>query len=431
MGYLTANGLARGATIHRWALTNGRVLDGDPRGYAGPGGVVVEGGRILEAGPRVNADAVADLPIVDLNGRTVMPGLIDCHVHLAFSAGATPVQTLVEELRQPTQLALRVAANATTILARGVTTVRDLGGPNRPLFDLRDLTGSHQLIGPRVLAAGMMITKPTGHCHFMGRWARGPVEIERAVRRQLEVGADVIKIVVTGGVHTIGTSPLDVQYDRRTIRAAVAAAHAGGVRITCHATNALGIDRALAAGVDSIQHGGEITGRTASAMAEGGVSLTPTLSTRHAIELFGGDPAVPPYITAKMAATKAQRLAGLRRALAAGVAIAAGTDSGTTHVPHGSTATEVLLLGESGLSARLALASATSVAAVEIGLGGQLGVLASGAIADLIVVDGDPLLALTNLEKVVLVIRDGRAAAGPWLHTVTPGIRLSARGTAA
>lgn len=400
----------------RWALVNGFILDGDPHGYAGPGGLLLDEGRIVAAGSSVTTSSAANTPQLDLQGRSVLPGMIDCHVHLAWSAGPTPVETLIKELRDPTSLALRVAANAVSTLHRGVTTVRDLGGPSETLFALRSAVADGRLMGPRILASGHVITRRSGHCHFVGRWARGPEEVRRAAARQAAAGADAIKIMVTGGVHTPGTSPMDVQYDRATISAAVETAHVAGIPATCHATNRLGLARALAAGVDSVQHGGPLTKGQARIMAAQRVRLTPTLSTRHALEVFGADPRIPRAIAEKAMLAGPRRWQGLRDAIGAGVTIAAGTDAGTTYVPHGSMATEVRLLSTvGGMSPRAAIATATWNAAQEVGMSGRLGTLSSGSLADLIVVDGDPVADLSTLERIMLVIRDGIPAGGPWL----------------
>jgi imidazolonepropionase-like amidohydrolase len=392
---------------HRWALVNAHLIDGDPRGYAGPGGVLLDGDRILASGPDVVRGAVGDAPILDLEGRTLLPGLVDCHVHLSWSARATPVATLIEELASPERLALRTAGNALAALRRGTTTVRDLGDPDSVVFALRKAVAEGIVPGPRILAAGRVLTTPAGHCHFVGRQATDAVSVRTAAEAQLVAGADVVKIMTTGCVHTPGSDPRLVQYTRLELAAAAEVAHTAGRRITGHATCDAGVQVAVAAGLDSVQHGSGLEPPTADAMAQAGVVLTPTLATRYFLEQHLDDPAIPHDLTSKARATAAGRQAAIAAALAAGVTIAAGTDSGTTFVPHGALPTELRLLHQAGMSVRDAIAAATSVAAHEVGLPGLIGTLAPGAQADLLAVDGDPLHDLEALERTALVIVGG------------------------
>jgi imidazolonepropionase-like amidohydrolase len=393
--------------LDRWALVNAHLIDGDPHGYAGPGGVLLAGDRILASGADVSRDSVGDTRILDLAGRTILPGLVDCHVHLSWSAEATPVATLIEELATPERLALRTAGNAWAALKRGTTTVRDLGDPDEVVFALRRAVAEGLVPGPRILAAGRVITKPDGHCHFVGRHATDVESVRGAASAQIAAGADVLKIMTTGGVHTPGSDPRLVQYTRAELAAAVEVAHAVGRRITGHATCDAGVQVAVAAGLDSVQHGTALEPATADAMAQAGVILSPTLATRPFLEQHLDDPAIPHELTSKARSTAAGRQAAIEAAIAAGVTIAAGTDSGTTFVPHGALPTELRLLHRAGLAVRDVIAAATSVAAREVGLPGRIGTLAAGAQADLLVVDGDPLRDLEALERTALVVVAG------------------------
>ena len=250
----------------------------------------------------------------------------NAHVHLSWSADATPVATLVEELASPERLAMRTAGNAFAALRRGTTTVRDLGDPDEVVFALREAVADGIVPGPRVLAAGRVITKPAGHCHFVGRHATDAESIRTAVATQLAGGADVVKIMTTGGVHTPGSDPRLVQYTQAELAGAVEVAHAAGRRITGHATCNAGVQVAVAAGLDSVQHGSALEPSTADAMAQAGVLLTPTLATRYFLDQHLDDPAIPYELTSKARSTAVGRQAAIEAALAAGVTIAAGTD---------------------------------------------------------------------------------------------------------
>jgi imidazolonepropionase-like amidohydrolase len=399
----------------RWALLGAHLIDGDPHGYTGPGGVLIEADRIVASGRDVVRDAIGDTPMLDLAGRTVMPGLVDCHAHLSWSAAATPVDTLIAELASPERLALRTAGNALVALRQGTTTVRDLGDPDEVIFALRQAIADGIVRGPRILAAGRVITGPTGHCNFGGRHADDIASVRAAAVAQVSAGADVLKIMTTGGLHTPGTDPRAVQYPSEALAAAVEVAHAAGVRITGHATCDAGVQLAVEAGLDSVQHGSGLEPRTAEAMAHAGMVLTPTLATRYFLDLHLDDPAIPQVLAARARASAGGRQAAMEAALTAGVTIAAGTDSGTTFVPHGALPTELRMLHQAGLQVRDAIAAATSVAAREMGLAGVIGTLEVGAQADLLVLDGDPLQDLEALERVVLVIVGGVA-----VHSASP-----------
>ncbi|HEX8969680.1 MAG TPA: amidohydrolase family protein [Chloroflexota bacterium] len=397
-----------------WALLNAHLIDGDPGGYTGHGGVLISDGRIVASGPDIKLESIGDVPFLDVRHRSVLPGLIDCHAHLTWNAGASPVATFVSERESPVTLALRAAANARVALQRGTTTVRDLGGPDEVLFPLRDAIANGVTTGPRIVASGYVITTPTGHCHFMGRPASDPPSARDAALKQLAAGADVVKVMTSGGLHTPGTDPTSPQFASRALKEVVEVVHAAGRRVTGHATCDAAIASAVEAGFDSIQHGTSLEPATARALANAEVVLTPTLDTRYFLDRHIDDPAIPEVLRARARISAAGRPEAFRAALEAGVTVAAGTDSGTTFVPHGSLATEIRLLHEAGLPIRQALAAATWVAAREVGLPGRIGTLAPGAYADLVVLQANPLEDVSALEDVALVIASGIEVVGPF-----------------
>jgi imidazolonepropionase-like amidohydrolase len=197
------------------------------------------------------------------------------------------------------------------------------------------------------------------------------------------------------------------------LRSIVEVAHAAGRRVTGHATCDAAIALALEAGFDSIQHGSNLQPTTARALARQRVSITPTLDTRYLLNLHLDDPAIPEVIRERARATAGGRSEAYQNAVDAGVTLTAGTDSGTTFVPHGALATEIRLMHEGGLSVRQAIASATWLAAAEVGFPDTLGTLAEGGRADLLLLDADPLEDLTALEQIALVIQSGQPVAGP------------------
>jgi imidazolonepropionase-like amidohydrolase len=395
-----------------WAIVNAHLVDGNPGGYAGPGGVLIADGRIRASGADVHPESVGDVPCVDVGQRTVVPGFVDCHAHLSWNAQASPVATLTEERELPVSLALRAGANALQALQRGTTTVRDLGSPNEVIFSLRDAIARGVCQGPRILAAGYVITTPTGHCHYVGRHASDPDSARAAALQQLAAGADVIKVMTSGGLHTPGSDPSSPQFSVAALRQIAEVAHAAGRRVTGHATCDAAIAAAVEAGFDSIQHGSNLEPLTASAIARANVGVTPTLDTRYFMNIHLEDPAIPEVIRSRARASATGRTEAYQVALEAGVTVTAGTDSGTTFVPHGALATEMRLMHQGGLPVREALAAGTWAAAREVGLEGQIGTLAPGAFADLVVLDADPLVDISALEQVAMVIAGGRRVAG-------------------
>ena len=396
----------------KWALVNAHLIDGNPGGYAGHGGLIIENGRIIASGHQISRDSIGALPAVDCNRRTVMPGLIDCHAHLTWDAQASPVARLIDERASSVRLALRAAADAAAALERGSTTVRDLGSPNEVIFPLRDAIRDGICRGPRILAAGYVITTPAGHCHFVGQHASDPLTAREVATRQIDAGCDVIKVMTSGGLHTPGSDPTSPQFSLESLRAIVDVAHAARRRVTGHATCDIAIRLAIEAGFDSIQHGTNLEPDTARALRQRNISVTPTLDTRYFLNQHLDDPEVPNVIRTRARATAAGRSAAYQNALDAGVTVTAGTDSGTTFVPHGALSTEIRLMHEGGLTPRQALASATWLAAAEVGLPDIIGTLAAGAQADLLILNADPLLDLSALDDIDVVLQSGIPVVG-------------------
>ncbi|HEY8478063.1 MAG TPA: amidohydrolase family protein [Chloroflexota bacterium] len=387
-------------------LRNARLIDGDPAVLPRAVDVLVLQGRIASVGSRIAAD---DLPpgtrVLDLAGRALLPGLIDCHVHLTWAAGPRPVPTFLSD--DATTMALRAAANARATVEAGVTTVRDVGGPNGIVFPLRDAIARGILVGPRVVASGAPITTTNGHCHFMGAIADTLPEVEARVREQVAAGADLIKVMATGGNHTPGSSGQITQYRTEALHAAVRLAHEAGLPLTAHILNHEVLHMALDAGVDCIEHGNAIDDAVAARMARLGTWLVPTLCTRYLLAQRRDDPELPPYMAERVRTLRYDRTANVQAVLRHGVRLAAGTDAGTTHVPHGCLATELRLWVEAGMAPRQAIAGATLEAARLLRVDREVGSVEPGKRADLLVVDGDPLTDIRSLERPALVVRDG------------------------
>ncbi len=363
--------------------------------------LVGDNGRILEAGPASDVSA-RGAEVIACEG-TLMPGLIDCHVHLCLSGEADPVHQI------KTEPLARTAARATGAMYRyltaGITTIRDLGGIGGIPVELGKMVTEGNLLGPRVVSAGQVICVTGGHCYFMGREADGRDEITCAVREQVRDGADCIKLMATGGVITPGSQPGAQQMAYSEMEAAVEAAHGLGRKVAVHAHGREAIRSALEAGVDTIEHGTWLDDEAVAFMKANNRFLVPTFSA--AIGILGGrGMGVPDEAVDKMAVASEAHAVSFKKALQAGVSIVAGSDAGTPLNPHGSLPGEVRAMMEHGVGSLNALASCTGRAAQALGLE-DVGVLAEGYVADIIEIDGDPTEDPWALSLVRRVVQGG------------------------
>jgi imidazolonepropionase-like amidohydrolase len=385
-----------------FVLRAARLFDGcNPRLFQRPL-VFIQDGRIsaVEYG---RIEPPTDVEMVDLGNVTLLPGLIDVHVHLGFDAGADPVARMRAD-DDPTLL-LRMRLAAQRALAAGITTVRDLGDRSYLAVTLRDWFRDGPYLGPEIVAAGPPITVTGGHCHFMGGETDGAVEVQRAVREHVKRRVDVIKIMATGGHMTPGTNPQLPQFSVAEIASAVEEAHRLGRHLTAHAHGPAGIAVAVEAGVDGLEH--------CSFRVAGGREAHPELVERIAKQRILVDPTVgfTPEAAARpevvqFAESFAPILEDMHRA---GVRLVAGTDAGIApSKPHDVLPHAIKVLADAGLTNAEALSAATSVAAEACGLADRKGALHVGKDADLLAVGGDPTVDLGGLFDVRAVFRAGR-----------------------
>jgi imidazolonepropionase-like amidohydrolase len=369
--------------------------------------VLVEGGRIAavgrEAAPREGA------AVIDLNGRWLMPGIIDCHVHLTFNGDPDEVSRAATT---PAPVyAWAAAENARRTLESGVTAVRDLASRDAVNILLRDAVASGKLPGPRIRAAGAAICMTGGHGWWIGRQADGADEVRKAVREQLRAGADCIKLIATGGVMTPGVDPRSAQLTEDELRAGVEEAHKAFVKVGSHAQATAGIKNAVRAGVDSIEHGIYLDDEAVEEMRTRGTVLVPTLIAPENISKYGIAAGIPAYMVEKSDRAKEAHRESFRKAVRAGVRIAMGTDAGTPFNRHGQNAEELALMVECGMSPADALVAATRNAAELLDIFADTGTVEPGKAADLLILDGDPLADIRVLcasEKVAGVLRNGQ-----------------------
>jgi len=350
---------------------------GEPR-YNGV--LVIEGERIAAIGTDVPAGARV------LEAACVVPGLINAHAHLE-SSGESNAMTLTI-LTTPTQRAYVAAGNARKTLEAGVTTIREIGATGTMSIDLRDAIASGVALGPAILAAGRLICMTGGHGWFIADETDGPDEMRKTVRRNLKRGADCIKVIATGGVLSPGVEVGSSQLDPDELEVAVREAHKADRRVAAHAIGNQGIKNALRAGVDTIEHGCYLDDEAIKLFKKTGAAYVPTLCAPHFLHEHLDE--VPDYARRKTEQVYEAHRASFKRALRAGVTIAAGTDAGTPFNRHELYATELALMVALGMSTEQALHAATAGAAAAAGLAAETGVLEEGMSADLIAVDGDP-----------------------------------------
>jgi imidazolonepropionase-like amidohydrolase len=367
--------------------------------------LVVEGRRIAWMGPADQAPGTSPETVVEGGGRTVLPGLINCHVHLTAD-GAPDLHAQMAADTIPTAT-LRAARCAWATLWSGVTTVRDCGAADNIVVDLAGEIDRGLVPGPRVQAAGRVITMTGGHGHFIGREADGPDEVRKAVRAEIKSGAAVLKVMATGGVLTPGVSPTQTALLPEELAVVAQEAHNSGRRATTHAIGRAGIHNALLAGIDSIEHGFYFDDELLELAVDRGTFLVPTMLAIDGIVRDGLARGVPAWVVEKAEGEARQQRASFVAAVSSGMRIAAGTDAGTPFNAHGEFARELALMVEHGLSPMQTLVAATSAAAENLGFAHDLGTLAVGKLADLILVDGDPVTDITATGRVVLVVKDG------------------------
>ena len=402
------------AGAQTYAIQAGRLIVDASQPARGPSTVIVENGRIsrIEEG----ATAPAGATVVDMRGKTVLPGLIDAHVHLTSDPG-TPFWR--EAIDPPELAAVTGVKNALLTARAGFTTVRDLGAPGNSSFALRDAIRDGIVPGPRIIASGGALSIIGGHGDVSGfrpevnavldpgGTCTGADQCAARVREWAKRGSDVIKITSTGGVLSQQGRGLEGHFDPAEIRAITSSAHRLGLKVAAHAHGARGIEDAARAGVDSIDHGTFADSAAIQAIKANGSWYVATLMAFTGVRDRLGKNIFTPVVEAKGREALAQWGTGLTAAHRAGVKIAFGTDAGVfEHGRNGEEAELMVRLG--GMTPREVLVSATTGAAELLGLASEVGTLDVGKSADLIAVDGDPLAEAVALTRIGYVMVKGK-----------------------
>ncbi|WP_421381762.1 amidohydrolase family protein [Bacillus salacetis] len=349
-------------------------------------------------------DAEAD-QVVDGEGLTCVPGLIDCHVHLTMDGNADP---FVDSLgNSEADDAYKAYRNAQKQIESGVVTVRNVGSKDNVDIALRNAIEKGVVKGPRIVASGEPIVMTGGHGHTMAIEADGVDEVRKAARTQLKKGADLLKLMATGGVMTPGVDPNSPQLGEDELRCACTEATNAGKTTAAHAQGVQGIKNAIRAGITTVEHGIYLDDEAIDMMLERGTFLVPTLAAPYNIVEYGLESGIPAHAVQKAESVMEDHQKSFYQAYKRGVKIAAGTDAGTPFNRHGDFVTELELMVKNGMRHEDVLRSATKVASEAMKIDNKTGTVEVGKAADLLLVQGNPLENISDLRKVVKVFKEG------------------------
>jgi imidazolonepropionase-like amidohydrolase len=413
--------MAAAANAETYAIQAGHLIVDAAQPARGASTVIVDNGRIARLDSGFPAPAGAK--VVDERSRTVMPGMTDVHVHLTGTSGEPWYMGFTQKYSAPYAATVGLT-HALEMAQGGFTTVRDLGGDTGAVIAIRDAVAEGRFPGPRIKVAGEPLSIIGGHAdaatglppelaeavdeaHLSPSVCTGPDECQKVVRHLAAAGVDVIKIMATGGVLDPGTRGLEQHFTDAEMKAICDMAHFMGLKVAAHAHGAKGIDAAVRAGVDSIEHGTFVDDQGIKDMKARGTYYVATLMAFSGVERVMGSGKLAPASEAKARQTFAVWGKGLNAAYRNGVNIALGTDSAVA--PHTEANKELeLMVTKGGMSPRDALIAATKGGPALMGLSNETGTLDPGKSADLIAVDGDPLTDPTAVQRVGYVMAQGK-----------------------
>lgn len=386
--------------IKRTILTNCTVIDGIIHEAVDNTYIIIQDDIIKEVGvgqiPEFSSDQV-----IDCAGKYVLPGLIDSHVHLVWDGSFDP-QAVVNELNRE-MTALHAYKHATEYLKLGITTIRDVASPDHSVLSVRDAINQKLLTGPTIMASGPAITMTGGHVHYLGLEADGPDEVRKAARQLMKNGADLIKLMATGGIYTFGEEPGSPQLTVEEMQAAIEEAHKKNKKVAAHAEGYQGIKNCIEVGVDTIEHGIYADEKLLMLMKEKGIYLVPTMIV---MKRLAKDERIAPWALEKAKKVIVPHQNMLEMAIKIGVKIATGTDCGSPVTPPKYYFDELLIMNQAGMSPMDVIQASTRVAAEALGIEDR-GVISEGKKADLLIVDENPLEDISVLKNDKIIIKDG------------------------
>jgi len=389
-------------------IKTGLLIDGTGSPPQNDYYIALEQGKITAIGREMDFSVNQVNHAIDYSSYTVLPGLIDAHVHL-FLEGISDTKIREQRWRENKEITLlRAVNNLKMSLSKGVTTVRDLAGPNGMSATLKRAMMENLITGPKILTCNQSISITGGHFHYAGgREADGPLEIIKAIREQIKAGADCIKIMLTGCVNFQTESSGVVEFSAEELYTAVTEAKRFNRSVSVHANGIDGIRQALHAGVETIEHGALLDKETTDLLSRSRGYWTPTLTPFFQMLHYSKKHPTRTLPEAGLEKVYAQHCAMVKRGIEAGANIIAGTDAGSLGVGHGDLWQELALFVTLGMPPLKAIASGTSLAAKALGISEETGIIAPGKNADLLVIQGNPLEKMQDLQNIIQVYKNG------------------------
>lgn len=389
------------------AIKGGMVINGKGEAPVPNGVILVDGNRIRAVGSRDDVSIPRDAEVIDLDSATLLPGLIDTHVHLVMNAQEDCVTSLAH--KSAVESVVEAAANARRTLRGGVTTVRDCADVFGVTLTLKRAIDAGHLDGPRILACGLPITTTAGHLHYMGISADSEEEVLKAVRTVVAMGVDWVKVCATGGGLTPGSNVRRAQYSAETLTALVQDAHRLGRKVAAHAHGTEGIMNCAVAGTDSIEHCSWMEEEEGHRYDEDAVELIRKKGLYVSHTITGPRTGSPEELEALRNSEYGERFALLRRTLEEGVRMVISSDAGVPDTRFEDfTGGLVIAVKCCGFSPMGAIIASTSRAAEMLGMADRVGSLEPGKHADILAVDGDPLQDIGAIRRIIGVFKDGQ-----------------------
>ena len=389
------------------AIMGGMVVNGKGEAPVPNGLILVDGHRIRAVGSRDDVSIPRDAEVIDLDSATLLPGLIDTHVHLVMNAQEDCVTSLAH--KSAVESVVEAAGNARRALRGGVTTVRDCADVFGVTLTLKQAIDGGHLDGPRILACGLPITTTAGHLHYMGISADSTEEVLKAVRTVVAMGVDWVKVCATGGGLTPGSNVRRAQYSAETLTALVQDAHRLGRKVAAHAHGTEGIMNCAVAGTDSIEHCSWMEEEEGHRYDEDAVELIRKKGLYVSHTITGPRTGSPEELEELLESEYGERFALLRRTLEEGVRMVISSDAGVPDTRFEDfTGGLVIAVKCCGFSPMGAIIASTSRAAEMLGMADQVGSLEPGKRADILAVDGDPLQDIGAIRRIIGVFKDGQ-----------------------